>query len=229
MKKIFSIVLLVIVTILACLSVSANELSMERVEKEYHGAAKAISIATDSKGNVALYFDDDVINIYHPDGTFFYGLKMDVASYVCDFDSEDNLIVFTAKGDYIYYFNSKGECVKQVSKEDFMDPSALDKYYRERMNLREIDENGFQYILEASYGKTKLIQRMDDGSERVLYETESSTVTGKTIFDGIIAILFISLFGIGIFRVYRFAKSGGVQPPNNRKVNFWFNLTQIGR
>ncbi|BCI61008.1 hypothetical protein NIF40_10435 [[Clostridium] leptum] len=208
MKKIFSIfVLLVVVTTLGYLSVSANELDMERVEEEYHGAAKAISIAADSKGNVALYFDDDVINVYHPDGTFFYGLKLDVASYVCDFDSEDNLIVFATRTDYIYYFNSKGECVKQVYKDDFMDPGALDKYYRERMSLREIDEDGFQYILEASYGKTKLIQQMDDGSERVLYETEGSTVIGKTIFGGVIAILFISLFGLGIFQVYRFYKN----------------------
>ncbi len=208
MKKIFSIfVLLVVVTTLGYLSVSANELGMERVEEEYHGAAKAISISTDSEGNVALYFDDDVINVYHPDGTFFYGLKMDVDSYVCDFDSEDNLIVFTAKGDYIYYFNSKGECVKQVYKDDFMDPGTLDKYYRERMKVRKIKGDGFQYILEASYGKTKLIQRMDDGSERVLYETEGSTVIGKTIFGGVIAILFISFFGLGIFQVYRFYKN----------------------
>ena len=75
------------------------------------------------------------------------------------------------------------------------------------MSLREIDEDGFQYILEASYGKTKLIQQMDDGSERVLYETEGSTVIGKTIFGGVIAILFISLFGLGIFQVYRFYKN----------------------
>ena len=162
-----------------------NVLKFQKSKSEYNTSASVACISISSLGNVAIGFKDKHINVYDNTGNYLYGFSFDFnGSYVFEFDQDDNIVIYPARGEERYYYSSDGE-LKQVTK--FHSTLESDKYYRKLLQTKEFTINNKTYELKQSFANTKIIQSDENGNQKIIYER--SDYIGK-----LTQILFVLVF-----------------------------------
>lgn len=185
-----------ILSIFTITTVSAQEkpLDLVKLDEEYEATLFAVGIMVDRNDNVGIYFDNDVIHVYHPDGTFYYGFRFNAkGSYVSDFDAVGNVMIAGARQDNIYCFNPDGDLVRKTPKEAmFLNYEEESDYFDNRRKIKKVECDGFTYVFKNTFWHKQLVKIMDDGTEIVFYDSGVSQII-LLLVVGIVILLFFTL------------------------------------
>lgn len=190
MKKYIALILLLLCFV--TIGINADEdnnniLKFRRSEAEHQTLASAVCISANSIEDLAIGFSDKYINVYDKNGNFKYSYVFEFnGSYVFEFDSLNNIMILPARGDSSYYFNSGAELLKTKK---ISNSGENDKYYRTLLNNKSINANGNKYVLEQSFGYTRLVKTDINGNEKVIYDSGSKYI-GK-IIAGVFILAFV--------------------------------------
>lgn len=175
------------------------KLSYENEESYFH-SIKCFDIS--DNGLIAVGIDEDVkkyINIYDNNGIFKYCYSFeDYGTYGIEFDN-DNLIIYTVRGDNAYLIDEKGKCLEICT---IFNNSENDSYWNNTVFAKSKESGGNKYYLSKgtsflniftpSY--SQLVKVESDGTETVLFD-----VSGKSdVYIIIIIIIAIIVIGISI-------------------------------
>ncbi|BCI60999.1 hypothetical protein [Solibaculum mannosilyticum] len=196
-----------ILSIFTITTVSAQEkpLDLVKLDEEYEATLFAVGIMVDRNDNVGIYFDNDVIHVYHPDGTFYYGFRFNAkGSYVSDFDAVGNVMIAGARQDNIYCFNPDGDLVRKTPKEAmFFNYEEESDYFYNRQKSQKVECEGFTYVFRKSFWHKQLVKVMDDGTEIVFYDSGVSQIILLLVIIVGLLLLFTLGFVVIIKRMLR--------------------------
>ncbi len=191
-RAFFSMCTILIVT-LTTVSAEEKPLELQKLDNEYGAALTAIGIMVDRNDNVGIYFDNDVIHVYHPDGTFYYGFRFNAkGSYVSDFDAVGNVMIAGVRQDNIYCFDPDGNLVREIPKEAmFVNYEEESDYFDDRRKIKMVECKGFTYVFKNTLWHNQLVKVMDDGTEIVFYDSGASQII-LLLVVGIMILLFFT-------------------------------------
>ncbi|HEX2944619.1 MAG TPA: hypothetical protein VHT96_01535 [Clostridia bacterium] len=165
-------VLLIIILLFATQTYSfgtdIDTLNLTRIEKEHQTISSAVCISANSRGDIALGFNDDYINVYDSNGKFVCSYSFNVnSSYFFEIDDMDGIMIFSLRGNKSYYYNKEAELLK-TKKFNNIDESG--NYFEEHEGIKKISVNKNTYELSQRWGYTKLTKVDTNGYVTSIYE-----------------------------------------------------------
>lgn len=158
-------------------------------------------------GLIAIGIDEDTekhINVYDNTGTFQYGYSFEnQGTYGIEFDN-DNLIIYTVRGQMAYLLDNKGNCLEVF---EICKTSENNSYWQHNVYAKSKSVGNSKYVLSKiiifSPSYTKLTKISSDGSEFVIIDVSTDSI----VYIIIIIIIALIIIGISIIAIINYFKS----------------------
>jgi len=165
-------------------------LKLTRVKGEHRTISSATCISANSKGDIAIGFNDDYINVYDSSGKFVCSYVFEVdGSHFFELDDTDGIMIFTLRGNKSYY-NKEAELLKT---EKFSNVDDSEIYYNEHEGVKKISVNKNTYELSQHWRYTKLTKIDTNGYVTSIYEDGPIYYVKVFILLSILSCVFIAL------------------------------------
>lgn len=153
------------------IGMDSDTLNFEKIKEEHQTISSAACISANSKGDIAIGFNDDYINVYNNSGKYerSYAFKVD-GSYFFELDDMGGIMIFTLRGNKSYYYNEEAELLK--TEEFRIGDSEI--YYKEHEGVKKLSINENTYEISQRWGYTKLTKIDINGYVTSIYEDGSA-------------------------------------------------------
>lgn len=144
-------------------------IAFQKTDKEHKSLLSVVGISVNSKGEIAIGFRDNHINIYDDNGNFINGYTFKTSgSYRFKYDEYDNIMIFAVRSGICYFLNSAAELIKT---REFSNSTEESKYLRSlEEGNKKISINGNLYEVKNPFGYTKLIKTEANGEMTIIYD-----------------------------------------------------------
>lgn len=191
--RIFVLSLIILFSTIQTYSIGMDidTLNFMRIEEEHQTIASANCISANSKGEVAIGFNDDYINVYDSQGEFVCSYSFEVnSSYFFEIDDMDGIMIFSLRGNKSYYYNKEAELLK-TKKFNNIDESG--NYFEEHEGVKKISVNKNTYELSQRWGYTNLTKVDTYGHATPIYEDGYIYYIKIFILLSILSCVFIAI------------------------------------
>lgn len=161
-----------------------NNINIKSKNEEYYFHSIECFDVSD-KGLIAVGISEDIkkyINVYDNDGIFKYGYSFEIyGTFGIEFDN-DNIIIYTVRGDKAYLIDKKGNCLEIC---DILNNSENNSYWNNVVFARLKESDGNKYYLSKnksllgifSSSYSQLIKRDSNGDKTVLLDASNENNT----------------------------------------------------
>ncbi len=173
-----------------------NKINIKNQNEEYHYHSIECFDVSD-KGLIAVGISEDVkkhINVYDNNGIFKYGYSFEIyGTFGIEFDN-DNIIIYTVRGDKAYLIDKNGNCLEIC---DILNNSENNSYWNNVVFARLKESGGNKYYLSKSQSLlgifspsySQLIKRDSNGDKTVLLDASNENNTYIIVISIIVIIV----------------------------------------